>query len=57
MGALSLYTSVAGESSFMISTFYKFKLGGVELGIDSTHVAMLIVSVFIIVMAIIASED
>ena len=54
MGALSLNTSVAGDSSFMIQTFYTFKLGGVELGIDSTHVAMLIVSVFIIIMAIIA---
>ena len=54
VGALSLNTSVAGDSSFMIQTFYTFKLGGVELGIDSTHVAMLIVSVFIIIMAIIA---
>ena len=45
---------VAGDSSFMIKTLYTFKLNGVSLNIDTTHVALLLVSVFILVMAVIA---
>lgn len=40
------------ESSFMIKTLYE--IPGTGVAINTTHVAMLIVSVFIIVMAIIA---
>ena len=54
MGSESLTTMVAGDSSFMIKTLYTFKLNGVSLNIDTTHVALLLVSVFILVMAVIA---
>ena len=54
MGSVSLTTMVAGDSSFMIKTLYTFKINGVSLNIDTTHVALLLVSVFILVMAIIA---
>lgn len=47
---------VACESSFMIQSLYSFRIPGIDydFSIDTTHVAMLIVSVFIIVMAIVA---
>ena len=54
VGSESLTTMVAGDSSFMIKTLYTFKLNGVSLNIDTTHVALLLVSVFILVMAVIA---
>ena len=54
MGSESLTTMVAGDSSFMIKTLYTFKLNGVSLNFDTTHVALLLVSVFILVMAVIA---
>ena len=54
MGSESLTAMVAGDSSFMIKTLYTFKLNGVSLNIDTTHVALLLVSVFILVMAVIA---
>ena len=54
MGSESLTTMVAGDSSFMIKTLYTFKLNGVSLNIDTTLVALLLVSVFILVMAVIA---
>ena len=54
MGSVSLTTMVAGDSSFMIKTLYTFKINGVSLNIDTTHVALLLVSVFILVMAVIA---
>ena len=48
MGSESLTAMVAGDSSFMIKTLYTFKLNGVSLNIDTTHVALLLVSVFIL---------
>ena len=54
VGSESLTAMVAGDSSFMIKTLYTFKLNGVSLNIDTTHVALLLVSVFILVMAVIA---
>lgn len=47
---------VACDSSFMIKSLYEFHIPGIDytFQLDTTHVAMLIVSVFIIVMAIIA---
>jgi F-type H+-transporting ATPase subunit a len=47
---------VACESSFMIQSLYSFRIPGIDydFSINTTHVAMLIVSVFIIVMAIVA---
>lgn len=47
---------VACDSSFMIKSLYSFRIPGIDYNfvIDTTHVALLIVSVFIIVMAIIA---
>ncbi len=49
-------TLSACESSFMIKSLYNFRIPGIDydFSINTTHVAMLIVSVFIIIMAIIA---
>lgn len=46
---------VALDSSFMIKSLYSFQIPGIDytFQLNTTHVAMLIVSVFIIVMAII----
>ena len=54
MGSVNVNTLVACDSSFMIKTLYTFKINGVELCLNTTHVALLLVSVFILVMAIIA---
>lgn len=47
---------VACESSFMIKSLYTFRIPGIDydFNIDTTHIAMLLVSVFILVVAIIA---
>ena len=49
-------TLSACESSFMIKSLYNFRIPGIDydFSINTTHVAMLIVSVFIIINAIIA---
>ena len=49
-------TLSACESSFMIKSLYNFRIPGIDydFSINTTHVAMLIVSVFIIIMAVIA---
>ena len=49
-------TLSACESSFRIKSLYNFRIPGIDydFSINTTHVAMLIVSVFIIIMAIIA---
>lgn len=53
MGVTSL---VACDSSFMIKSLYTFRIPGIDydFSINTTHVAILLVSVFIVVMAIIA---
>jgi F-type H+-transporting ATPase subunit a len=47
---------VACDSSFMIKKLYEFRIPGIDyaFSIDTTHVAMLIISIFIIVVAILA---
>lgn len=47
---------VACESSFMIQSFFNFRIPGIDydFSINSTHLAMLIVTVFILTLAIIA---
>lgn len=49
-------TLVACDSSFMIQSLYEFQIPGIDynFSINTTHVAMLLVSVFIIIMAVIA---
>ena len=56
MGSFYVNTLSACESSFMIKSLYNFRILGIDydFSINTTHVAMLIVSVFIIIMAIIA---
>lgn len=56
MGSFYVNTLSACESSFMIKSLYNFRIPGIDydFSINTTHVAMLIVSVFIIIMAIIA---
>ena len=55
MGSLSMGASIGGcASSFMIQSLFKFNLFGSEISINTTHISMWIVSVFILVMAIIA---
>lgn len=53
MGVTSL---VACDSSFMIKSLYTFRIPGIDydFSINTTHVAILLVSVFIVVMAVIA---
>ena len=47
---------VACDSSFMIKSLYSFRIPGIDydFSLNTTHVAMLLVSIFILVMAIIA---
>lgn len=47
---------VACDSSFMIKSLYTFRIPGIDydFNIDTTHIAMLLVSVFILIVAIIA---
>ena len=47
---------VACDSSFMIKSLYSFRIPGVDydFSINTTHVAMLLVSLFILIVAIIA---
>lgn len=56
MGSFYVNTLSACESSFMIKSLYNFRIPGIDydFSINTTHVAMLIVSVFIIIMAVIA---
>lgn len=54
--ALSVNTLVACDSSFMIHSLKEFHIPGIDytFSINTTHVAMLLVSIFIIIMAVIA---
>lgn len=56
MGIAGVTSTVALESSFMIKTLYTFRIPGIDydFNIDTTHVALLIVSLFIIIVAIVA---
>lgn len=47
---------VACDSSFMIKSLYSFRIPGInyDFSLNTTHVALLIVSVFILVLAIVA---
>lgn len=56
MGSVSVAPMVACDSSFMIKSLFTFRLPGIdyEFHLNTTHVALLIVSLFIIIMAIIA---
>ncbi len=56
MGSVSVAPMVACDSSFMIKSLFTFKLPGMdyEFHLNTTHVALLIVSVFILIVAIIA---
>lgn len=56
MGSVSVAPMVACDSSFMIKSLFSFKLPGMdyEFHLNTTHVALLIVSVFILIVAVIA---
>ena len=56
MGVTSMTSMIACDSSFMIKSLYKFRILGIDydFSINTTHVALLIVSIFILVVAIIA---
>ena len=56
MGSSYVNTLVACDSSFMIQSLKEFHIPGIDytFSINTTHVAMLLVSVFIIIMAIVA---
>ena len=56
MNVTSMTSMIACDSSFMIKSLYTFKIPGIDydFSINTTHVAMFIVSLFILVMAIIA---
>lgn len=56
MGNTGISTMVACESSFLIQSLYKFKIPGIdyEFSITTTHVAMLLISILLIVLAIVA---
>lgn len=56
MGSVSVAPMVACDSSFMIKSLFSFRLPGIdyEFHLNTTHVALFIVSIFIIIMAIIA---
>ena len=56
MGVTSMTSMIACDSSFMIKSLYKFRIPGIDydFSINTTHVALLIVSIFILVVAIIA---
>lgn len=56
MNVTSMTSMIACDSSFMIKSLYTFTIPGIDydFSINTTHVAMFIVSLFIIVMAIIA---
>ena len=54
MGVTSMTSMIACDSSFMIKSLYKFRIPGIDydFSINTTHVALLIVSIFILVVAI-----
>ena len=56
MGSSYVNTLVACDSSFMIHSLKEFHIPGIDytFSINTTHVAMLLVSIFIIIMAVIA---
>lgn len=56
MNVASMTSMIACDSSFMIKSLYTFTIPGIDynFSINTTHVAMFIVSLFIIIMAIIA---
>lgn len=56
VGSSYVNTLVACDSSFMIQSLKEFHIPGIDytFSINTTHVAMLLVSVFIIIMAIVA---
>ena len=55
MGSVSVAPMVACDSSFMIKSLFSFKLPGMdyEFHLNTTHVALLIVSLFILIVAVI----
>lgn len=56
MGNTGMSYMVACDSSFMIKSLYEFQIPGIDymFSINTTHVAMLIVTVLLIVLAIVA---
>lgn len=56
MGSSYVNTLVACDSSFMIQSLKEFHIPGIDytFSINTTHVAMLLVSIFILIMAIVA---
>ena len=58
MGSSYVNTLVACDSSFMIQSLKEFHIPGIDytFSINTTHVAMLLVSIFILIMAIVARE-
>lgn len=56
VGSTMMTSLVACDSSFMIKTLCSFRIPGVDydFSINTTHVAMLLVSLFILIVAIIA---
>lgn len=54
MGNTGISTMVACDNSFMIKTLYKFRIPGIDydFAINTTHVALLLVSVALIALAI-----
>ena len=52
MGVTSMTSMIACDSSFMIKSLYKFRIPGIDydFSINTTHVALLIVSIFILVV-------
>lgn len=52
MGSSYVNTLVACDSSFMIHSLKEFHIPGIDytFSINTTHVAMLLVSIFIIIM-------
>lgn len=56
MGNIGISTMVACDSSFMIKTLYNFRIPGIDydFAINTTHIALLLVSLTILVLAVIA---
>ncbi len=56
MGSTIMSSLVACESSFLIKSLYSFRIPGIDydFSITTTHVAMLLVSILIIILAVIA---
>ena len=56
MGIAGVTSMVALDSSFMIRSLYSFRIPGIDydFSINTTHVAMLFVSLLILILAIVA---